>query len=146
MFTSLINLIYQLLRSFWLYFLAQVLMTMPFWQSGFTKLFNFDDAVAEMVGDGLTPGAFFAGITIFTQLAATALILFGRRLAWLGAGALGVFTILTIFLVHHFWSYTGAEYEIHLEVFYSHLNIIGGLILSAMAAEFRYGKRRSLAE
>ncbi|MDF7667109.1 DoxX family protein [Orbaceae bacterium ESL0727] len=136
--SSLLQLIFKLIQSSWLYFLAQILVTSSMWRSGFTKLINFNAAVEEMAESGLSPAFFFAALVIFVQLAGTFLVIFGRRWAWLGAGALGVFTIMTIFVIHHFWTYTGVQYDVHLTACLNHLTLIGGLILSAIASVLRY--------
>lgn len=139
---ALLQLVFKLIRASWLYYLAQFLVTIKFWQSGFSKLFNFDATIAEMSGDGLSPPVLFAILTIFVQLVGSAVVIFGRKWSWLGSGALGVFTIFTIILVHHFWTYTDpVAYNAHLAVFYNHLVLIGGLILSAVAADFKYNRR-----
>lgn len=136
--TSLLQLIIKLLQASWLYYLAQILLTSSMWRSGFDKLIHFDAAVAEMAGDGLNPAIFFAGLVVLVQLLGSLLAIFGRRWAWLGTGALTVFTIMTILVIHHFWTYTGAQYDAHFSTFLDHLTLIGGLILSGIASVYKY--------
>jgi len=111
----------------------RVLLTLPFWASGLAKLIDFGGAQAEMAMFGLHPPPGFAVATIITQLLGSALVIHGRH-AWLGAGALAVFTLLTIPLVHAFWSMPPAEAVPHMHVAVEHLGICGGLALAAMQA------------
>ncbi|WP_269078865.1 DoxX family protein [Sphingobium ummariense] len=75
------------------------MLTLPFWTSGFVKMFAFNEGVAEMAHTGLEPPIIFNILTIATQLIGSALIITGGR-SWIGAGSLGIFTALTILLVH----------------------------------------------
>lgn len=52
-----------------------------------------------MAHTGLEPPIIFNILTIATQLIGSALIITGGR-SWIGAGSLGIFTALTILLVH----------------------------------------------
>jgi transmembrane protein len=110
---------------------ARILLTFPFWGSGLAKALDFQGAMAEMAMFGLHPPALIAAATIVTQLVGSLLIIF-NRMAWLGAGALGVFTALTIPLVHHFWSLEGERGIIAFHTATEHVGMIGGLLLAAV--------------
>ena len=127
------------LRSGWLYFTGMILITSAYWQSGFTKAFDFAGGQGEMAHFGLNPPAFFAIGTIIIQLGASALMIFGKRLTWLGAAILGVFTFATIPIAHAFWKLQGQEAVTERMFTNANLTIIGGLVLAAIAAELRYG-------
>ena len=113
--------------------LMRVVLTIPFWASGLAKLLDFGGAQAEMGMFGLHPTAPFAIAVILTQLLGSALVIHGRH-AWLGAGALAVFTLLTIPLVHAFWAKSGPEAVGSMHVAVEHLGICGGLALAAIQA------------
>lgn len=83
--------------------IARVTLTFPFWWSGASKLIDFQAGVAEMARFGLEPAALFNVATVVVQLTGSLLVIAGRHV-WLGAGVLGVFTGLTVLLVHHFWT------------------------------------------
>ena len=123
------QLIHNLLASPAFQLLARVLLTLVFWLAGIAKLADFQGAVAEMAALGLPAPAFIAGLTIATQLIGSALIIAGGRLVWLGAGALGVFTALTIPIAHAFWTFEGHTAIEHLRVAAEHVSVIGGLIV-----------------
>jgi len=91
---------------------------------------------------GLNPPAFFAIGTIIIQLGGSALMIFGKRLAWLGAGILGLFTVATIPIAHAFWKFQGQEAFTQRMVASANLTIVGGLILAAVAAELKYAPAR----
>ncbi|MBO1076713.1 DoxX family protein [Roseomonas marmotae] len=114
--------------------LARILLTFPFWGSGLAKLIDFQGGVAEMAMFGLNPPVLFNIATIVVQLGGAALIIFNRW-TWLGAGALGVFTALTIPLVHHFWSLDGDRAIVAFHTATEHVGMIGALVLVAILAE-----------
>jgi transmembrane protein len=130
------------LRSGWLYFIGMVVVTSAFWQSGFTKLYDFAGAQGEMAHFNLNPPVFFAIGTIVIQLGGSALMIFGKRLAGIGAGALGLFTVGTIPIAHAFWKLQGQEAFTERMFANANLTIIGGLVLAAIAAELKYGPSR----
>ena len=115
-------------------FAARVILTFPFWGSGLDKLINFSGGVAEMRHFGLEPAFLFNIAVLTTQLVGSVLIISGRHV-WLGAGALGVFTALTIPIVHHFWALEGAAALHAFHTAAEHIGTIGGLItVSVLAA------------
>jgi len=120
--------------------LMRVLMTWPFWASALAKVVDFAGARAEMATFGLEPTAGFAVATIATQLLGSALVIQGR-FAWLGAGALAVFTLLTIPIAHAFWSAAPPMNVIDFHFAVEHLGVCGGLALAAIQA--RSARRRS---
>lgn len=107
---------------------ARVLLTFPFWGSGLAKLIDFQGGVGEMRQFGLEPAIAF-NVAVFTiQLVGSALIISGRHV-WLGAGMLGVFTALTIPIVHSFWAFEG-ERAIHaFHTAGEHVGMIGALVV-----------------
>lgn len=109
---------------------ARVVLTFPFWGSGLDKLFNFTGAVAEMRMFGLEPAPTVALAVILVQLGGSALVILNRP-AWLGAGTLGVFTLLTIPIVHHFWALEGAASVHAFHTATEHVGMIGGLVAIA---------------
>ena len=113
--------------------LMRVVLTFPYWASGLAKLVDFAGARAEMGMFGLHPTAPFAVAVILTQLIGSALVIHGRH-AWLGAGALGVFTLLTIPLVHAFWTLSGPEGIKAFHTAVEHVGMCGGLALAAIGA------------
>jgi transmembrane protein len=128
--TSFGNPIDVLTGSTWFGYLARILLTFGFWASGLAKLIDFQGGVAEMAHFGLEPAVAFNVATIITQLVGSALVILNRW-TWLGAGALGVFTALTIPLVHHFWTMEEPFRTIEFHVVMEHITVIGGLMVVA---------------
>ena len=119
---------------------ARVVLTFPFWGSGLDKLINFGGGVAEMRQFGLEPAVAFNIATILVQLGGSALVI-SNRMTWLGAGALGVFTALTIPIVHRFWAMQG-EASVHaFHTAAEHVGTIGGLVLVSILAARRVQDR-----
>ncbi|WP_210497181.1 DoxX family protein [Microvirga antarctica] len=107
---------------------ARVVFMFPFWGSGLAKLIDFSGGVAEMAHFGLQPPALFNILTIIVQLGGSALVI-ANRWTWLGAGALGVFTALTIPIVHAFWRLQGEEGVVAFHTATEHVGMIGALVV-----------------
>ena len=131
-----------LLRSNGLFYVGVAALTFIYWASGFTKLWDFTTAQAEMAQFGLKPPALIAALVILVQLAGSALLIFGRRWAWLGAGMLAVFTLATIPLAHQFWKLQGLASFLDMMLVLEHFTVIGGLILAAILSELKFGTIR----
>lgn len=100
-------------------------------QGGLVKLSDFPAAMAEMAHFGLAPAPVFAVLVIALELGASALILIGR-LRWLGALALGGFTLLATLLALRFWELPpGQERFMTAHSFFEHLGLVGGFLLVA---------------
>ena len=117
--------------------LAATLLTVPYWTSGIAKLFDLGGALGEARHFGLEPAALTVGLTILVQIGGSLLIILGRQ-AWLGAGALGVFTAMATLIAHPFWQVADPVARFHeRNTFLEHVGLIGGLML---AASLRGGK------
>ncbi|WP_312402569.1 DoxX family protein [Rhizobium sp.] len=127
------NPISALTSSTWFGYLARTVLTFMFWASGLSKLIDFNAGVAEMAHFGLEPAVAFNVATIITQLGGSILIILNRW-TWLGAGALAVFTALTIPLVHHFWTMEEPFKTIEFYVVMEHITVIGALMVVAWKA------------
>jgi transmembrane protein len=116
--------------------LARIVLTFVFWSSGLAKLIDFPAATAEMEQFSLTLAGPVAAAVIVVQLGGSALVISGR-LAWLGAGALAVFTLLTIPVAHAFWGMTGEKAFIEMMFAFEHVTVIGGLMMAAILGSRR---------
>ena len=110
---------------------ARIVLCLPFWWSGLTKLLDFTGGTTELAALGLEPAWLFNALTILAQLGGSLLVILNRW-TWLGAGALGVFTALATVLAHQFWTLDGLERARELNTFLEHLAIIAGFVLVAM--------------
>jgi transmembrane protein len=108
-----------------------VVLTFAFWSSGIAKLVDFSGAVAEMERYGVKPPGFMAVAVIVVQLGGSAMIISGKH-AWLGAGALAIFTLLTIPIAHAFWLMNGDAAFIEMMFAFEHVTVIGGLMAAAV--------------
>lgn len=134
------KLIDDILKSDWLWHASRIIITFMYWYAGIGFALDFQGAQQAMASAGIQPLWLVAALTILVEIGGSLLIIFDR-LVWLGAGALGVFTVLTIPLVHHFWTMTGGQaISARLES-EEHLTVIGGLIavsiLSAVRREWK---------
>lgn len=121
-------------------FLARLALTTPYILGGVVKLSNWQGAVAEQAHFGMQPAALFAALTIAVELVGPALILFDR-LAWLGAGMLGVFTLLAAIVANAFWTMQGPDRFMATNAFFEHLGLVGGFVLVAILSPRRVNVR-----
>jgi len=109
---------------------ALLLLCAAYLQGGFNKAVDFNAAIAEMNHFGLSPAAPLAIAVIVLELGAAALILTGF-LRWLGALALGGFTLLATFVALRFWEMPQPERFMAANSFFEHLGLVGGFLLAA---------------
>jgi transmembrane protein len=126
----------RLLDQGWFFLLARIILTFAFWGSGLAKLINFQEGVAEMAMFNLPNPTLMNILTIVTQLGGSLLIILNRW-TWLGAGALAVFTALTIPLVHHFWTMPQPQATQSFHTATEHVTVIGALMIVSILS--RYG-------
>lgn len=112
--------------------LAATLLTLPYWTSGIAKLADLPGALGEARHFGLEPAMLTVAATILVQIGGSLLIILGRQ-AWLGAGALGVFTAIATLIAHPFWQVADPLARFHeRNTFLEHIGLIGGLMLAAI--------------
>jgi transmembrane protein len=107
---------------------ARIWIVLPFLVSGLTKLVDWQAGEAEMFRLGLHPAWAFNLAVMVTQLGGSALII-AKRQVWLGAGALGVFTVLTNFIAHRFWEFSGGARTAQLNSFLEHWTMSAAFVL-----------------
>ncbi len=126
-----------------IWFLARLMLVGAYLLGGVVKLTDWSGAVAEQAHFGMNPPALWAALTIAIELVGPLLILSGR-LIWLGAGMLGVFTLLAAFTANAFWSMpAGPERFGATNAFFEHLGLVGGFVLAAMIAAYHQRTKRA---
>ena len=113
--------------------LARVLLVVTFIVPGIMQPMQFQGSLGEFAHFNLNPPAFWVVLSFVTLLLGSALVILGGKLTWLGAGALGIYTGLTIFIAHHFWTMSGDERLGEMRQTLEHLSVIGGLMLVAIS-------------
>ncbi|MGH6939573.1 DoxX family protein [Hypericibacter sp.] len=106
---------------------ARVCITLPFLAGGLAKLIDWQGGVAEMQQTGLEPAWAFNLAVLLVELGGSALIILDRK-TWLGAGALGVFTLLATLMAHRFWEFTGPARSMEMNSFLEHATICAAFI------------------
>jgi uncharacterized membrane protein YphA (DoxX/SURF4 family) len=116
----------------WTAALARLALVSAYLLGGIVKLGDWPSAVAEQVHFGLHPAAVWAALTIAVELIGPILILSGR-FVWLGAGMLGVFTLLAAITANAFWATPAGQARfMATNAFFEHLGLIGGFVLVAL--------------
>lgn len=126
-----------------IWFLARLMLVGAYLLGGVVKLTDWPGAVAEQAHFGMNPPALWAALTIAIELIGPLLVLSGR-LIWLGAGMLGVFTLLAAFTAIAFWSMpAGPERFGATNAFFEHLGLVGGFVLAAMIGAYHQRTKRA---
>ncbi|NVM74304.1 putative membrane protein YphA (DoxX/SURF4 family) [Duganella sp. SG902] len=118
------------LRAPWVRWLCLLLLCAAYLQGGINKLTDFNAAIGEMRHFGLSPAAPLAALVIALELGASLAILTGFY-RWLGAGFLGVFTLMATFVANRFWEMGGQERFMAANSFFEHLGLTGAFLLVA---------------
>lgn len=114
-------------------FLARALLTLLFWMAGLFGVFNFSLVLREMEDASLPFPKSCAIAMIICQLVGSALIITNvYGLGWLGAGALGIFTLLSIPLGHPFWKFEEPRKTHEFQIALEHITVVGGLLMAAI--------------
>lgn len=111
--------------------LARAVLTLPYWWSGIDKLLHPHAALAEIHGMGLPDSWTLYGLLLLVQLGGSLAIIVNRY-AWLGAGALAVFTAMVAFLAHAFWTMDGPMRVAQMNEFMEHMALIAGMAFAAL--------------
>ena len=107
---------------------TRVLLTFMFWASGLFHLIRWNANVGVLTANGWGSPVVLNAAIVATNLIGSALIIQGR-FAWLGALGLMVFTALTVFLVHNFWTMQPPAAIPEMLVAFEHVTVIGALVL-----------------
>lgn len=118
------------LRAPWKRWMCLLLLCSAYLQGGINKLTDFNAAIGEMQHFGLAPAAPLAALVIALELGASLMILSGFY-RWLGAGFLGVFTLMATFVANRFWEMAGMERFMAANGFFEHLGLTGAFLLVA---------------
>ena len=121
---------------------ARILLTITFWLPGIMQALQFQGTVADFVHFHVTPAPRYVVASIITLLLGSAIVVAGGKWTWLGAGALGIYTGLTIFIAHNFWTMQGADRLNEMRAAIEHVTMIGGLMVVAISEHRRGGGRR----
>lgn len=126
------------------WFVARLLLVCAYLLGAVVKAGDWPAAVAEQAHFGMSPPALWAALTIAVEIVGPLLILSGR-LVWLGAGMLGVFTLLAAVTANAFWAMApGQERFMATNAFFEHIGLIGGFMLAALVAELEQAKTKAV--
>ncbi|WP_175767988.1 DoxX family protein [Burkholderia cenocepacia] len=125
-----------LLSQPWVLPLARLALVSAYLLGGVAKALDFPGAVAEQAHFGLQPAALWAALAIVVEIAGSLCVVF-RRFTWLGAGSLGMLTLVAMVVANDFWNRSGAEHFMALNSFFEHLGLIAALVLATMLDDAR---------
>jgi transmembrane protein len=126
------SLIQDVLSSELFHVFARIVLTSFFWIAGLFGIVKFATMVGVIKGHGLPWPRLVVALMIVTELVGSGLLITDfRSMGWLGAGALGVFTILSIPLGHPFWRFQPPKRMEEFQIAWEHLAVVGGLMCAA---------------
>ncbi|WP_321804961.1 DoxX family protein [Burkholderia sp. BCC1993] len=125
-----------LLSQPWVLPLARLALVSAYLLGGVAKALDFDGAVAEQAHFGLHPAALWAALAIAVEIAGSLCVVF-RRFTWLGAGSLGMLTLVAMVVANDFWNRSGTEHFMALNSFFEHLGLIAALVLATVLDDAR---------
>ncbi|HEM8515863.1 TPA: DoxX family protein [Burkholderia cepacia] len=126
-----------LLAQPWIGGLVRLALVSAFLIGGINKAMHFDAAIAEQAHFGLHPPALWAALAVVVEIGGSLCIVF-RRFTWLGAGGLGMLTLVAMAVANDFWNQTGAVRFMALNSFFEHLGLIAALVLATRLADATY--------
>ncbi|RQR30196.1 DoxX family protein, partial [Burkholderia sp. Bp9142] len=74
------------------------------------------------------PPALWAALAVVVEIGGSLCVVF-RRFTWIGAGGLGVLTVVAMAVANDFWNHTGVARFMALNSFFEHLGLIAALVL-----------------
>ncbi len=108
--------------------MARILFSAIFIFSGIAKIIGFQATLAYMTSAGLSwHPVGLEIIAIILELGGGLLVLLGWHTR-LGAACLLLLTLLTSFLIHHFWSYPADMAQMQMIQFMKNMAMIGGAL------------------
>ncbi|WP_257251921.1 DoxX family protein [Burkholderia cepacia] len=128
-----------LLAQPWIGALVRLALVSAFLIGGVNKAMHFNAAIAEQAHFGLHPPALWAALAVVVEICGSLCIVF-RRFTWLGAGGLGMLTLVAMAVANDFWNQTGAAHFMALNSFFEHLGLIAALVLVTMLGDVRSGE------
>ncbi|MBO1358805.1 DoxX family protein [Acetobacter sacchari] len=119
---------------------ARLALSLLFIIMGWGKLSDYSGAVAYMAQTGAPVPAVAAIVAILAELGIGLALVLGVLVSPL-AIALALYTVVTGFIGHHFWTMDGAiRYDMMIH-FYKNISIAGGLVALAVAGPGRFALR-----
>ena len=116
---------------------ARVLLMVLFVMFGWSKLTGFSGTVAYMTSTGAPVPELSAVIAVVMEFVVGIALVVGfytRPRALL----LGIYTLATAIIGHHYWNMTGAEQYVNMINFYKNVSIMGGLFLLCVTGPGKY--------
>jgi putative oxidoreductase len=121
----------------WFILAARLLLATLFLIFGWRKLRDYSGTVSQLVQLGVPVPALAAVVATFMELPvafSVAIGAFARPAALL----LGLYTLGTALIGHHYWTITGADRVDSMDGFYKNLSIIGGFVLLYVTGAGKY--------
>ncbi|WP_175946784.1 DoxX family protein [Burkholderia pyrrocinia] len=126
-----------LLGQPWVLPLVRFALVSAYLIGGVAKALDFGGAVAEQAHFGLHPAALWAALAIAVEIAGSLCVVL-NRFTWLGAGSLGMLTLVAMLVANDFWNQTGVARFMALNSFFEHLGLIAALVLATVFADAKH--------
>lgn len=126
----------------WAALVARILLAAIFVLSGFGKIGGFEGTAGYIASKGLPMPQVLTALTIIVELGGAILLIVGWKARW-AAVAIAGYSLATAFLIHNYWTMTGAEVMPNWINFWKNLSIAGGMLMVLAFGPGRYSVDRS---
>jgi len=120
---------------------GRILIALIFVVSGFGKISGFEGTVGYIASKGLPLPEFAAMAAVVIELGGGLIVMFGWKARW-AAIALALFTLVSMFIFHAYWSVPVDQVQNQQIHFMKNLAIIGGLLVVFARGSGRYAIER----
>jgi putative oxidoreductase len=125
----------------WAALVGRILLGVIFITSGFSKIGGFEGTAGYIASKGLPMQQVLAALAILIELGGGILLVLGWKARW-AALAIAVFTLLSAFLFHDYWTYPEAQRMEQYINFWKNLAIAGGMLMVFAFGPGRYSVDR----
>jgi putative oxidoreductase len=125
----------------WAALVGRLMLAAIFIISGFNKIGGFEGTAGYIASKGLPLPQVLTAATILVELGGGILLALGWKARW-AALAIAVFSLLSGFLFHNYWTFPAAERMTQFNSFWKNVAVAGGMLMVLAFGPGRYGVDR----
>jgi putative oxidoreductase len=125
----------------WAAFVGRIMLAAIFIISGFNKIGGFEGTAGYIASKGLPLPQVLTAATILVELGGGILLALGWKARW-AALAIAIFSLLSAFLFHNYWTFPAAERMTQFNSFWKNVAVAGGMLMVLAFGPGRYGVDR----
>lgn len=126
----------------WAALIGRILLAAIFIMAGLNKLGGIEGVTNAIAGKGLPMPQVLAWLTVAIELVGGILLVVGWKARW-AALAILLFTLLSAFLFHPYWTFPAEQRMDQYNAFWKNIAICGGMLMVFAFGPGRYSLDRS---